>query len=611
MRAGGMNKLFRIPRSLASAVAGYLVRLAEATTEALFGLLVPPGGRPDRRTAIRRSVFRILAVALWAATTARLIGTYAGPSVHVHYLSVWAVSAAGYLLGVLFWSLAWLRLPADQIFGAVVVGITLPLLYLSFLGQVRSDEVLSIYVAAAVFTAALLPMRTAMAAALLGALAAAVPLLAGWTTYYDGSLLVLVSVIGLLTYLQARMMGSLGQERRQAQERQRQMEESYMATIAALAASIFAKDRAVEAHSRGTATLVVAVGHRLGLRGDTLRLLEYAALLHDVGKIGIPGYLLNKPGPLSVDELARIRDHPVIAERILSAVPALAPVCPIIRAQYERWNGSGYPDGLAGEAIPLGARILHACVALHAMVSDRSYRTAISVEDAVTQLRGQAGRQFDPQVVEALAEVIEAREVEMVSDPAGGRPGRAAAHRDWMQQLETIEGVGSRLVSETGEEAACRLVGEAVVNLMPTDQCRILLLQPGTTRLVPRYVSALGRPEYAVATAENLSIEVGQGITGWVAETRRGLVVGDAERHPRAAHILGTPYVRESLVAAPAVFKGQVLGVVVAVRLGIDQYGRDHLRLLRILANQLAACIANARLVERVQASAAEEQPAA
>src|SRR3989440_8540418 len=189
--------------------------------------------------------------------------------------------------------------------------------------------------------------------------------------------------------------------------RRRQQEESYVATIGALAAVLDAKDRYTEAHSRETAELAVKVGKRLGLQGEQRRLLEYGALLHDIGKIGIPGYILQKPGPLTPEEFAVMREHPAIGERILASVPFLAPLGPIVRAEHERWNGTGYPDGLKGEEIPIEGGIIHTCDAFHAMASDRSYRKALPSEEIVAELRKEAGHQFDPRVVDVMLELIE------------------------------------------------------------------------------------------------------------------------------------------------------------------------------------------------------------
>ena len=555
---------------------------------------------------LTRSVFRVVAVAFWAITTARLVSTYSGPGLHLTSLSVWAIIAMGYLLGIGLWFQPWIRIPTEYLFGSIVIGIALPLLYLSVVGNVRSRELLSVYLAAAVFTAALLPLRIALAAALLGAMAAAIPLLGGWTPYYDRSLLVLVSVIGLLTYVQARMMGSLGKEKRQAEQERRQMEESYVATISALAASIFAKDGSAEAHSRGTAALAVAVARRMGLRKRQLRLLEYAAVLQDVGKVGLPGYVLSKPGRVTHDELTMIRQHPVIAERILSVVPALRPITPVIRAQYERWNGSGYPDGVAGRAIPLGARILHVCTAFHAMASERPYRPAMSSDEVLAEIRQQAGKQFDPRVVDALAAVVRAGEVVPIS-PRPSVDGQVSTPREWVQQLASLEGLGNRLGSEKTVEHICRAVAETVVAMVPHDECGILLLAEDGQSLLPVYLSRSERAESADMPPVGKTA-MGEGITGSVAETKRGVVVGDATSHPNAAFVRKK---HESMVAAPVLFKEELLGVIVVSRLGLDQYSGDHLRLLTIVANQLGASLANARMIERLGQARGPQQPAA
>ena len=156
------------------------------------------------------------------------------------------------------------------------------------------------------------------------------------------------------------------------------------------------------------AQLVTRVGHRMGLSAEQLDELSRAAELHDVGKVGVPDAILEKPGELDADEWEFIRRHTVLGERILSAAPALRPVAAIVRASHERWDGTGYPDGLAGDAIPLGARVIAVCDAYEAMTTERSYRSAMSHSRARDELRGEAGRQFDPQVVSAfMAEIAE------------------------------------------------------------------------------------------------------------------------------------------------------------------------------------------------------------
>jgi putative methionine-R-sulfoxide reductase with GAF domain len=551
------------------------------------------GGAPQR------PAFRVLAVTFWAITTVRLITTHSGGQLHVSFVSAWAIPAAGFVLGVLCWGLPWLRVPLDHLLGAIVVGIALPLLYLSFAGNLHGNDLLPVYIAAAVFTAALLPLRVAMAVAVLGAIAAAVPLLAGWSAIYDRSLLVLVSVVGLLTYTQARMLGNIGRKQREAEARSRQIEGSFMATLEALVTSGFGNDRSMRAHSRGTASLAVAVARHLGLKGVALRQLEFAALLHDVGKAGLPSDLLNKPGPLSSEELALVHEHPVVAERILSRVPSLRAICPIVRAQYERWNGSGYPDGLAGETIPLGGRIIHACAAFHAMMSERPYRPAVGRDQIINELRRQAGAQFDPRVVEAVIAVVAQGDIDLANERLEMEPTAATPSRQWGKQLETIDQLGVRLGRETGVQQICRLTAEVAASLLPHDHARIYLVADDKRHLVPSYVSPPERQESTPTALEHRVLLSGEGIAGQVFQSRRAIMVGDAD--PGLAGF-EAPAMKASAVAAPVIVNDDIVGVIEVVKLGLNQYSRSHLRVLKILANQMALSVANARLIDRLAA---------
>ena len=164
-------------------------------------------------------------------------------------------------------------------------------------------------------------------------------------------------------------------------------------------------------HLDGVAHLAAAVGRRLGLLPERLDEVARAAELHDIGKMAVPEALLQKPGPLDHLEWSIMREHTVIGERMLGAAPALAPVAKIVRSSHERYDGRGYPDGLAGDQIPLGARIIAVCDAFEAMVSDRCYAPGIGMDAALDELRRCAGNQFDPKVVEAFcAEISESPE---------------------------------------------------------------------------------------------------------------------------------------------------------------------------------------------------------
>ena len=178
-----------------------------------------------------------------------------------------------------------------------------------------------------------------------------------------------------------------------------ELERSYVATIEALANALEAQDEYTHNHARALAEMALAVGTDLGFEGQRLKTLELAALFHDIGKIGIPSEIIRKPGPLTPEERREINRHPEIGERILAPVPFLRHLAPIIRACHERWDGKGYPDGLAGEAIPVEARIVFVCDAYHAMTTDRPYRRALPDREAIRRLKVAGGTQFDRRVV--------------------------------------------------------------------------------------------------------------------------------------------------------------------------------------------------------------------
>jgi HD-GYP domain-containing protein (c-di-GMP phosphodiesterase class II)/putative methionine-R-sulfoxide reductase with GAF domain len=181
-----------------------------------------------------------------------------------------------------------------------------------------------------------------------------------------------------------------------------QIEHSFLATVEALGNALDAKDRYTNDHAQALVGLSGAVAKRLGALGDELRDIRFAAALHDIGKIGIPAEILNKPGPLTDDEFEVMKRHPALGAQILEPVAALGGATALVIACHEHWDGSGYPVGLSGEQIPLGARVILACDAFDAMTSDRVYRKAMSRSDAVAELRRCAGGHFDPDVVKAL-----------------------------------------------------------------------------------------------------------------------------------------------------------------------------------------------------------------
>ena len=185
------------------------------------------------------------------------------------------------------------------------------------------------------------------------------------------------------------------------------LERAQRGTAEALRAAL---DARVAATAEAPVSLIrrcEAVGRRLGIDEAELAALRHAATLHDIGELGVPEAILNKPGPLTEEERPAIERHPLIGEGILSPLEFLADAIPLVRAAHERWDGTGYPDGLVGEEIPLGARILLACDAYEAMTTERPYRPALVARGRGVELRRVAGSQLDPRVVEALVETLD------------------------------------------------------------------------------------------------------------------------------------------------------------------------------------------------------------
>ena len=212
------------------------------------------------------------------------------------------------------------------------------------------------------------------------------------------AVLLVLPLVGLLGYF--------ARERRHRLDHAIELSHAYRGTAFLLGDVIEADDAYTGSHSRAVVELTLAVCDGLGLDAETRRDSELAALLHDVGKVRIPAAVINKPGPLDADERALMDTHTIEGERMLEQVGGLlGHVGRIVRSCHEHWDGSGYPDALAGEAIPVAARIVACCDAYHAMTSDRPYRRALAPEDAKDELRRGRGTQFDPQVVDALLRV--------------------------------------------------------------------------------------------------------------------------------------------------------------------------------------------------------------
>jgi HD-GYP domain-containing protein (c-di-GMP phosphodiesterase class II) len=204
------------------------------------------------------------------------------------------------------------------------------------------------------------------------------------------------------------LLGYFARERQVRIDHALELSHSYRGTAMLLGDVVEADDAYTGSHSRDVLTLVLDVADRLGLDPRQRREAEFAALLHDIGKIKIPGEIINKPAKLTNEEWELMKTHTVEGERLLSQVGGtLGNVGRIVRSCHEDWDGTGYPDGLVAENIPLVARIVRACDAFSAMTTDRSYRQARPLDEAVAELRSCSGTDFDPNVVEALAAAVQ------------------------------------------------------------------------------------------------------------------------------------------------------------------------------------------------------------
>jgi len=279
----------------------------------------------------------------------------------------------------------------------------------------------------------------------------------------------------------------------------------YRATIDALAHAVDAKDQVTHGHIQRVQTYCLALARALGHtdEGD-LRALEAASLLHDVGKIAIPEHILNKPGRLSAAEFERMKQHAAIGADILSSIEFPYPVVPIVRHHHEGWNGSGYPDGLAGTAIPIGARILAVVDCYDALMSDRPYRPRMQVEQALAILRERAGTMYDPSIVEGFLRLLP--ELPQPAVPTPQLPALVAA---------------SAAAAPGTETATATPAGSAWEMLLPAlctafRACGVVFVHDEHTDML-RPAAASGPIRHAV---EGLQIPLGQRLSGWVGATR-------------------------------------------------------------------------------------------
>jgi diguanylate cyclase (GGDEF)-like protein/putative nucleotidyltransferase with HDIG domain len=401
----------------------------------------------------------------------------------------------------------------------------------------------------------------------------------------------------------------------------------HMRTIEALALAIEAKDHTTHEHLRRVRVYALEVGKQLGLSERELEALKAAALLHDIGKLAVPEHIISKPGRLTQEEFEKMKIHPVVGAEILERVSFPYAVAPIVRAHHEKWDGSGYPYGLQGEEIPMGARILSAVDCLDALASDRQYRRALGLEDAMNEVASLSGKSFDPRVVlilkkhyvelERLAQATPQQSARLSPDltvdsgsaPAAGYQGAAAqlgpaneydflcsiaAARQEVQLLfELVQDLGNSLsLDETLSVVAARLK-----KIVPYDAIAIYVRLD--RKLIPRYVNG---EDFRLFSS--LEIPVGEGLSGWVAENGKPILNGNPSVEPGYLADPAKFSTLRSALAVPLDGLNGSIGVMTLYRSDRDAFSRDHLRILLAISSKVSLAVENALIFRQVENSA-------
>jgi diguanylate cyclase (GGDEF)-like protein/putative nucleotidyltransferase with HDIG domain len=447
----------------------------------------------------------------------------------------------------------------------------------------------------------------------------------GWQT----SLLV-VPVVYLMYRSYCLYLARVEDEKKHAEE----MASLHLRTIEALALAIEAKDHTTHDHLRRVQVYALEIGKELGLGHEDLEALRAAALLHDIGKLAVPEHIISKPGKLSREEFDKMKIHPIVGAEILERVRFPYPVCPIVRSHHEKWNGSGYPDGLSGEAIPIGARILAVVDCLDALASDRQYRKALPLDEAMQRVEAEAGTAFDPAIVDILrqryveleqaaqsqpadkARLSTELKIERGLAPAAGfesakktasqarendRPADfltsiAAARQEVQNVFELAQDLGNSLsLNETLSLLALRLK-----RMVPFDSLAIYVLRDQMLRA--EYVNG---ENFRLFSA--LEIPLGQGLSGWVAENRKAIVNGNPSVEPGYLDDESKFTTMRSALSVPLIGLNGLVSVLTLYASERDSFTRDHLRILQMIGPKVALSIENALKYQQAESSAATD----
>jgi len=427
-------------------------------------------------------------------------------------------------------------------------------------------------------------------------------------------------------------LAKLAAEKKQVEIKKRHAEEApslHLRTIECLALAIEAKDHTSHKHLQRVRVFAVAVAKELGFPEDEIEALRAAALLHDIGKLAVPEHIIHKPGRLTPEEFEKMKIHPLVGAEILQRVAFPYPVAPIVRSHHERWDGAGYPDGLKGEQIPMGARVLAAVDCLDALASHRQYRNAMSLDAAMENVASMSGSAFEPRVVEVLkrryreldlmvqSDSITADEATLSDDvrvetgvgPAAGfetsvpiaGPANeadflssiASARQEAQTMFELSHDLGNSLsLGETLSVLSMRLR-----KMIPYDSMVVFLLKDG--RLAPELVSGDN-----FRLLSSLNIGLGEGLCGWVAEKRKPIVNGNPEAEAGYVSDPAKFTTLRSALAVPLEGLNGVVGVLAMYRADRDAFSADHLRILLAVSSKIALSVENALKYQQAEDSA-------
>ena len=389
----------------------------------------------------------------------------------------------------------------------------------------------------------------------------------------------------------------------------------HVSTIEMLAHAIDAKDQVTHGHIRRVQRYTVALAEALGVSEDAeLRAIQAASLLHDIGKLAVPEHILNKPGRLTRAEFEQMKQHARVGADILAMVNFPFPVVPIVRHHHENWDGTGYPEGLRGEAIPLGARILSVVDCFDALTSARPYRPAWPVDEAIRMLRSRSGTMYEPRVVERFIEIqpMVARELEGSMDQALERVAQSARPRAEAPSTPSRERDVMIALLELGQSmGACQELRPALVlahaalqRLMPVDTAALYLLDMESDAL--NVECAVGLHDAQLA---GMSMPRGQRLTGWVVANGRTIVNSDAalDLGNVVVTLQPTPL---SCVSAPVRGKDAPIGALTLYSSVPEPFTPAHEAIVEVIAGGLAQVAAREQS-RRVSRAASSLKPGA